>query len=197
MEQLPFLSRQREDGDEREQDDRHRKKHGAADQPGGRQHRLQDTTAIAGVYPLLLHEPEGVLGDHDARIDEYTDCDCDARQAHDVGRDAGVVHPEKRDQYRQRQRNRDDEDGAEMHQKDDVRQRHENDLLEERRAKRAGRLFNQRGPIVERHDCHARGQSRFDLRDPRLDGVDDVLRVHAGSGDDDTAHGLLRAFDQR
>jgi hypothetical protein len=44
----------------------------------------------------LLEEPERVLGDDDAGVDEDADRDGDAGEAHDVGRDAGVVHPEER-----------------------------------------------------------------------------------------------------
>ena len=56
---------------------------------------------------------------------------------------------------------------------------------------------DQLGTVVEGHDADAGRQARRDLRDPRLDGVDDLLRVHARSRDDDAADRLVGALDQR
>ena len=85
------------------------------------------------------------------------DGDRNTGEAHDVGGDAGVVHPEKRDEHRQRQRDGNDEDRPEVHQEDDVRQRHEHDFFDERPSKRVSRLLDQRRPVVERHDLDALG----------------------------------------
>ena len=56
-----------------------------------------------------------------------------------------------------------------------VRQRDERDFLDQRAAQRVDRLLDQRRPVVERHDRDAGRQARLDLRDPRLDRVDDLL----------------------
>ncbi len=82
----------------------------------------------------LLDESERVLGHDDAGIDEHANRDGDAGEAHDVGGDAGVVHAQERHQHGERQRKRDDQDRAEVHQEDDVRQRDERDLFDQRRA---------------------------------------------------------------
>ena len=58
-------------------------------------------------------------------------------------------------------------------------------------------LLDQRRPVVERNDRDACREARLDLRDARLDRVDDLLRVHAAAGDDDAADGFLRALDER
>ena len=100
------------------------------------------TAAIAGIDAALLHEPERVLGDDDAGVDEHADGDGDAGEAHDVRRDAGVVHPEERHQHGQRQRHRHDQDRAEVHQEDDVRERDERDLFEQRVAQRVDGLLD-------------------------------------------------------
>ena len=84
-----------------------------------------------------------------------------------------------------------------MHQEHDVSQRDQDDLFDQGPAERVDRRFNQVGPVVERDDRDALRQSRLDLGDARLDGVDDGLRVHAGTRDHDTANGLAGAFDQR
>ncbi len=115
----------------------------------------------------LLDEAEGVLGHDDAGIDQDADRDGDAGEAHDVRRDARVVHPEERQQHRQRQRNRDDQDRPEVHQEDDVRERHEDDLFDQRRAQRVDGLFDQVGAIVERHDA-ARRPGRPGLESARF-----------------------------
>ena len=74
-------------------------------------------------------------------------------QAHDVRRDAGVVHAQERHQHRQRQRDRDDQDRPEVHQEHHVRQRDERDLLEQRHAQRVDGLLDEVRPVVERHDA--------------------------------------------
>ena len=73
----------------------------------------------------------------------------------------GVVHAQERHQHRERQRKRDDQDRAEVHQEDDVRQRDERDLLDQRRPQRADRLLDQLRAVVERHDRDARRQARL------------------------------------
>ena len=85
-----------------------------------------------GSTPPLLQEPEGVLGDDDACVDEDADRNGDPGEAHDVRRDAGVVHAQERAEHRQRQRNGHDQNRPEVHQEDDMRQRDEQDLFEQR-----------------------------------------------------------------
>ena len=157
MEQLAFLSGECEHRDERQQNDGHGEEHRPADESCGLQDGLPHQATVAGIDRALLQEAEGVLGDDDAGIHQDTDRDRNTRQAHDVGGDAGVVHAEKRDEHRQRQRNRHDEDGPEVHQEDHMRERHEDDLFDERPPQRAGRLLDERGPVVERHDRDALG----------------------------------------
>ena len=83
-----------------------------------------------------------------------------------------------------------------MPQEHHVRQRHKEDLLDERMAERVDRLLDEIGAIVERHDRHAGWQPWLNLRDPRFHGVDHTLRVHAGSRHHDTADRLVFSFDQ-
>ena len=197
VKELAFLAGQREHRNEGEQDDRHREEHGPPDQSRGVPNGLPDSAAVAGVDSALLDESERVLRDDDARIHEHANRDGDAGEAHDVGGDPGVVHAQERHQDGERQRKGDDQDRPEVHQEDDVRQRHERDLLDQRRAQRADRLLDQVRAVVERHDRDARREARRNLRDARFHGVDDVLRVDAGSCDDDAADGFLRPFHER
>ena len=157
--------------------------------------RVDSSTAPArrggrAIDVALLDVAERVFGDDDAGVDEDADGDRDARQAHDVRRDAGVVHAEERREHRQRQRQRHDQDRPEVHEENDVRQRDQHDLLDQRRPQRADGALDQLRAVVERHDRHARREAGRNLRDPRLDGVDHLLRVHAGAGDDDAADGF-------
>ena len=105
LEQLAFLAGQRKDRHERQQDDRHREEHRPPDQPRRVEDRLHDRSSIARVDPSLLDDAEGVLGDDDAGIHQHADGDGDPGEAHDVGGDAGVVHPQERREHGQRQRN--------------------------------------------------------------------------------------------
>ena len=170
---------------------------GRPDQSRGVPNGLPDSVAIAGVDTTLLDESERVLRDDDARIHEYANRDGDAGEAHDVGGNAGVVHAQERHQDGEGQRKRDDQNRSEVHQEDDVRQRDERDLLDQRRPQRADRLLDQVRAVVERHDRDALRESRRNLRDARLDGIDDILRVDAGPRDDDAADGFLRPFHER
>ena len=86
VKQLPFLTGQREDGDEREQDDRHRKEHGSADEPRRFEHRVPDTLPVARIDGALFHEPEGVLGDDNPGIHEDANRNGDPGKTHDVRR---------------------------------------------------------------------------------------------------------------
>ena len=58
-------------------------------------------------------------------------------------------------------------------------------------------LLDQLRPVVERDEPDVRRETRLDLRDAGLDRVDDLFRVHAATGDHDTADRLLRAVDER
>ena len=102
---------------------------GPRDHMRRRQHGVPDAGPVGGVDAALLERAECVLGDDNARVDEHADGDGDPGEAHDVRGDAGVVHPQKRRQHRERQRQRDDQDPAQVHQEDDVRKRDEEDLL--------------------------------------------------------------------
>ena len=86
---------------------------------------------------------------------------------------------------------RNDQDRPEVHQKDDVRERDQEDLFDQRVAQRVDGLLDERRTIVEGHDRHARRQPRLDLCDARLDGVDDRLRVDAGARHDDATDRFL------
>ena len=92
------------------------------------EHRIPYRGTIAKIDAAPLDIPEGVLRDDDPGVDQHADGDGDARQAHDVGRDAGVVHAEEREEHGERQRQRDDENGSDVHQKDDVGERDEGNL---------------------------------------------------------------------
>ena len=126
---------------------------GRPDEPRRFEDGAPHRRAIAGVDVLLLEEAERVLGDDDAGVDEHADGDRDAREAHDVRREAGVVHAEERRQHGERQRQRDDQDRAEVHQEDDVRERHEDDFFDERGPQRADGAVDQLRAVVEGHDA--------------------------------------------
>ena len=138
MEELAFLSGQREHRNKGQQDDRHGKEDGTADQ-------CVDSRTVSQircgrcVSTSLLQVAEGVLGHDDAGVDQHANRDGDAGEAHDVRRDAGVVHHKERAQDGERQRERDDQDAAEVHQEDDVRQRDQQDLLDQRAPQRVDR----------------------------------------------------------
>ena len=131
MEEFPFLPSQREDGDEGEQNDRHGKEDGPTHELRGGQHRLPDRAAITDIDASLLQMPEGVLRHNNAGIHQHPNSNRNARQRHDVRRDVQVIQDQKRAQHRERQWKRHDEDAAEVRKENDMRQRHEKNLLDQ------------------------------------------------------------------
>ncbi len=96
--------------------------------------RREAPVAAPGFQPLAV--PDDVLGHDDAGIHQHADGDGDAAQRHDVRGDAKLLHQDERDQDRNRQRQGHDQDAAEMPEEDDVRQRHQEDLLRQRALQR-------------------------------------------------------------
>ena len=114
-----------------------------------------------GLIVALLHEAEGVLGDDDRRVHEHADGDRDARQRHDVRGDIEVPHEEERGQDGDGKRDGHDEDRAEVEQKDDVDDRHDDGLFNERPLQRMHGALNQARAIVEGDDRDARREARL------------------------------------
>ena len=197
VKQLALLAGEGEHRQERQDDDGEREEDGPAHEPRGVQHRLGDPTAIAGIDAPLLHEAEGVLGHHDAGVHEDADRDGDPRQRHDVGADSEVPHEEKRRQHRERQRNRDDQHRAEVQKEEDVDDRHDDGLLDQRSLQRVHRALDQRRAVVERHEPDASGQPGLKRLDLVLHPVDHVHCADAVAGHHHAAHGFLSALHQR
>src|SRR5436190_22629352 len=98
MKEFSFLAREGEDRDERQEDDRHRKEYRTADKACGFEHGPPYEGAIVGVDAPLLDVAERILRDDDPGIDQHADRDRDTGKTHDVRRDPGVIHAEKRPQ---------------------------------------------------------------------------------------------------
>ena len=143
MKQLALLSGQGKHRHEGQQDDGHREEDGPAHETRGFEHGLPHASPISWVDLSLLKVPKGILRDDNAGIDEHANSDRDARQAHDVRGDAGVIHAKEGDEHRERERDRHDQNRADVHQEDDVRQCNERDLLEERMTQGVNGLFDQ------------------------------------------------------
>ena len=132
-----------------------------------------------------------VFGHHDSRIDEHADGDGDSAQRHDVRRDARAFHEQERAQHRERQRNGDDENAAEVPEEEHVRQRDQNDLFNQRVAQRVHRMIDENAAVIEGNDRYARRKPRLNLADLLLDGFDDLARIGSVADDDDSADGFL------
>src|SRR4029077_18844091 len=84
-----------------------------------------------------------------------------------------------------------------MHQKNDVRQRDEDDLFDERVTQGADRGLNQFRAVVERNDMHAYWQTRFNFPDLLFHAVDYLLPLLARSGHNHSANCLGAVLHQR
>ena len=90
---------------------------------------------IVAVLALIFFGlSDDVLRHHNARVHQHSYGDGDPTQRHYVRRNACNVHEEERPEYRKRQRNCNYEDAAEVPEKENVRQSHEDDLLDQRMA---------------------------------------------------------------
>ena len=70
-----------------------------------------------------------IFRDHDRRIHQHTDRNRYPGQRHDVARQMELLHQDEGNQDRYRQRQRDDQDAAKMPEKENVGERHQNNLL--------------------------------------------------------------------
>ena len=166
---LAFHPGQREHRYKREDDDDHGERDRPPHQPRGLQRDLPDVLAIAAVLlVVLLRLANHVFGHHDAGIDQYADGDRDSAQRHDVRADVRALHEQKRAKDGQRQRNGDDENAAEVPQEENVRQRDEDDLFDQRVAQRVHGVIDEDAAIVERHDLHVGRKTGLNLRDLAL-----------------------------
>ena len=165
MKHLAFHAGEREDRNEGENDDDHGEGDGPAHEPRGIQRDLPDVFAIVAMLLLvLLCLANDVFGHHDARIDQHADGDGDSAQRHDVRRDARALHEQKRAQHRERQRNGDDQNAAEVPEKKNVRQRDQDDLFNQRVAQRVHGVIDENAAVVEGNDAARRREGRAESR---------------------------------
>src|SRR5258708_11550189 len=108
-----------------------------------------------------------------------------------------VMHQQERAEHGERQWERHDQDAAEVHQKNDMRQRDEDDLFDQRVTQGTDRGLNQLRSVVERNDMHTRWQARFNLPNLLLYAVDYVFRVLARPRHDHAADGFGAVFYKR
>ena len=133
MKQLPFLPGQREHGHEGQHDDRHREEHGPPDQARRLAHGLAHATAVVADRCPAARSARNAFSVTTMPASTSTPMAI-AMPARLIRLDVtpAYAHRQERHQHRQRQRQRDDENRPEVQQEDDVRERDEQDLLEER-----------------------------------------------------------------
>ena len=148
--------------------------------------RQSSPEAVLG--PLAV--ADDVLRHDDARIHQDADGDGDAGQRHDVGGDAELVHQDEGDQDGGRQGQGDDQDAAEVEQKEDVHQGDEDDLLRQGLLERIDGTLDQVAAVVEGDDADTLRQPRGQAGQPCLDVLDDAVGVLAIAHDHDAADHL-------
>src|SRR5215469_10346724 len=189
VEHLAFHSGEGEHRNERQEDDDHGEGDGAANQARRAERDLPDVLAIAAVLlAVLLGLANHVFRHHDAGVYQHANSDGNATQRHDVGTDVRGAHEQEGTQHGQRERNGNDENAAEMPEKQNVRQRDQDDFFDERVAQRAHGVINENATIVEWNDLHVRRKTGLDLVDLLLDGRNDFASVGAVADDDHSTH---------
>ena len=137
MEEFAFLTREREDRHEGQNDDDHGKEDRATHlerRIAGDLQRLREGESISESSPLLLGlgllgVSDDILGHHNRGIDQDTDGDGDAGQRHDVRGDIELLHEQEGRQNRQGQRQSDDDDASEVPEEQNVGEGHQNHLF--------------------------------------------------------------------
>ena len=135
MEEFSFLAGEREHWDESKDDDRHGEENRPADLLARDERGLPRFPAGERATFLVLRflaMSQDILGHDDGGIHQHADGDRDAGYGHDVAGDTGLLHQQERNEDGDRQRQRDDEDAAEVPEENDVGERDKNDLLEQR-----------------------------------------------------------------
>ena len=140
---------------------------------------------------------DDVFRDHDRGIHQHADGDGDAGQRHDVAGDPELLHQQERHKNRDRQREGDDEDAAEVPQENDVGQGDEDDLLDQRVLERADGIVDQLAAVVERLDGDALGQARRDEFELLLHPLDHRLGIFAGTHHDGATDRFLAVDVER
>src|ERR1019366_7203193 len=195
MEHFAFHVGEREHGDERQNDDDHGEKDWPAPHFGCIERDLPDMWAIvAMLLGEFLRLPENVLRHHDSRIDQHTNSDCDSSQRHDVGGNPDSFHEEKGAQDRQRKRQSDDQNAAEVPQKNDVGQRNQDDFFDQCVAQRIDRMVDERTAVVKRNYGDSSGQPGLQGSQLLFDGLDDFQWVRAVAADNYPTDGFLAAI---
>ena len=138
-----------------------------------------------------------VLSRYDRRIDQHADRNGDPRQRHDVRLDVGNAqapqdpHDHKRRQGRKRQRHRDDERRAEVHQHQDDADRGGEHRFDEGRRDGAHGPLDQRRALVSGDDLHSRRQSGVELGDLGLQAPRHFERILAVAHQHDPTHDFV------
>ncbi len=162
MKHLAFHAGQRKDWNESQDDDDHGEGYGPADQAGGAECDFDNVVAIVAVLLFeLFGLADDVLRHDDACVNEYADGDGNATERHDVGRDACAFHEEEGAENGKRQRNGDDQDAAEVPEKQHVRERDQDEFFNERVAEGVDGVVDQDAAVIKGDDLDAGRKPRF------------------------------------
>ena len=188
MEKFSFLPGEREHRHKREDNDRHREKGWTANQLCGRHDGFKDKSSVVRIDALQMSER--IFGDDNARIHKHSNGDGNARKRHHIRGHMRIMHQQEGAEYGKRQRYGDDQNAAEVHQENDMRECDQDDLFDQRMTECIDRGLDQLRAVIERNDVNTGRQTWFDLLDFLFYAVDDFFRVLARSCHDDTANRL-------
>ena len=205
VEEFAFLTREREDRHEGQNDDDHGKEDRATyleRRIAGDLQRLRQGESISESCPLLvglglLGVSEDILGHHNRGIDQDADGDGDAGQRHDVRGDTELLHEQERRQNRQWQGQGNDDDAPEMPEEQNVGEGYQNHLFPQCVFQGVQGAVNEIAAIVEGAEAHPGRKARLDLGDAFSRFSDDFARILAGPHDDDASDPLLSVDIQR
>jgi len=163
LKELSLLPGKRKHRHKRKNDNRHREERRTANQLRGPQDGLEDASSIVRIDAFQMSKR--IFGDDNARIHQHSNSDGDARKRHHIRGHMRVVHQQEGAEHGNRQWYRDDQDAAEVHQEDDVREGDQDDLFQQCMTECIDRGLDQLRTVVERNNMHARRQPGFDLLD--------------------------------
>ena len=128
-----------------------------------------------------LHVPDDVLEHHDRVVDDEADRQRQRHQRQVVEAVVEHLHHRERADDRERQRQARDDRRRQVAQEQEDHQHDEDDRQHQRELHVVHRLADRhRAVAADRRADSARGQLRLELRQQRLDRVDDLDRVRAG-----------------
>lgn len=148
-----------------------------------------------GFAVFLLQVLVHVVDQDNGGVRHGTDGDGDARQRHEFGLNPQEPHHQKREEDGDREGYHDDQGAPEMQKEEGGDEGRQDQGLHQGEGKVRPGLADEFGAVLGGNDLNSLRQSPLDLRDSRLDPIDDRQGVGSVAHDDDTGNHIAPIWE--